>query len=251
MKVHRLFRQYSFCLFVLLMIGVPIINAANVVTGKLNDTGITVCGNKTANNAHCPAAGYLRQDADFGRDKTRNDNKDGAAGFSFTKLNGAGKPLPVTAGNWFCVKDNVTGLIWESKTDDNRLHDVDWSYTWYEPDNRKNGGNAGTKNGGDCNNTSVCDTNGYVKAVNAAGWCGALDWRLPTREELRSIVNYQRTEPSIDTAYFPDTWSKEYWSSTPHSIDSNNAWFINFKGGSHYMFTKYYSYQVRLVRGTQ
>jgi len=30
------------------------------------------------------------------------------------------------------VRDNVTGLIWENKTDDGTIHDKNNQYTWYD-----------------------------------------------------------------------------------------------------------------------
>lgn len=76
------------------------------------------------------------QDVDYGRDKTNNDI-DGHAGFNFTKIDSSGNVLPVVAANWSAVLDNVTGLMWENKTDDGGLHDKDNLYTWYDPDNSK------------------------------------------------------------------------------------------------------------------
>ncbi len=44
---------------------------------------------------------------------------------------------------------------------------------------------------------------------------GKSDWRLPNVKELISIVNYNKTSPSIDAEFFPDTPSKYFfWSST-------------------------------------
>ncbi len=87
----------------------------------------------------CPVATYPGQDAEYGRDATHNDNSDGHAGFSFTKLDANGNTLPTTALSWSCVKDNVTGLIWEVKTDDSGLQDMGNIYSWYNPDNNANG----------------------------------------------------------------------------------------------------------------
>ena len=56
-----------------------------------------------------------------------------------------------------------------------------------------------------CYDAARCDTAKFVADVNAAGLCGAGDWRLPTREELRSIVDYSRYDPAIDTAWFPES----------------------------------------------
>ncbi|MCX7086850.1 MAG: DUF1566 domain-containing protein, partial [Methylococcales bacterium] len=177
--------------------------SASFAISKLNDTGITTCSDETTNGLACPQATHPGQDAEFGRDVTHNDNSDGHAGFSFTKISSSGAFLAASATQWNCVKDNVTGLMWEVKTDDNGLHDKDWSYTWYEPDNSKNGGNAGTQTGvtAACGNTGSCNTAAYVQAVNAEGWCGANDWRMPTRDELSGIAALDRVNPSIDTAY--------------------------------------------------
>lgn len=214
-------------------------------TSKLNDTGITKCGDYSADHSGQPNNDVacsrlndddgdpvpLGQDGHYGRDVTHNDDSDGHAGFSFTKISGNGQALPAAATEWGCVKDNATGLIWEAKTDDAGLHDKDWTYTWHEPDGTKNGGDVGTQNGGNCGGTSQCDTHAYVQAANTAGWCGANDWQIPTKEELRSIVDYDRCAPAIDTAYFPNTPSGWFWSSSPATDGGYYAWVFYFSCG--------------------
>ncbi len=229
-----------------------VVSSASSTLGTLNDTGITTCSDVTTNGLPCPVAGFPAQDGEFGRDKSANDNSDGHAGFSFTKISSTGAALPASATSWSCVKDNVTGLMWEVKTDDGGLHDKDWGYSWYEPDGTKNGGNAGTQNGGACGGTSSCDTQGFVHAVNTAGWCGAKDWRLPTVWELESMVSYDRTAPAIDADYFPNTNSHWYWSSSPAAADGSSAWLVFFYDGKDINYVKDYGgSNVRLVRGGQ
>ena len=63
-----------------------VVQSLNNITGKLNDTGITACGDASNNNLDCPVNDYHGQDAEYGRDATHNDDSDGHAGFSFTKL---------------------------------------------------------------------------------------------------------------------------------------------------------------------
>ncbi len=218
----------------------------------LNDTGIIRCGSAdgSSNDLNCPQAGAPGQDAEFGRDVTHNDDSDGKAGFSFSKLDASGNELSVSASAWSCVKDNVTGLIWEVKTDDGGLQDKDHSYTWYSTDNAINGGIPGTRNGGQCGG-SDCDTQSYVQAINAMNLCGANDWRLPTREELRSIVDYGTVSPAIDTAYFPNTRESSFWSASVFAKNSGFAWVVSFNDGKDFIGLKYTDYAVRLVRGGQ
>lgn len=221
--------------------------ASSAAATALNDTGIVRCSSALDNNLDCPTAGYPSQDAQFGRDATSNDPSDGHAGFSFTKLDDKGEPLPANATTWACVRDNVTGLIWEVKTDDAGLHDRDWTYTWYNPDPSTNGEDPGLEGGGLCE-SSTCDTLGFVEAVNAVGLCGATDWRLPTRFELVSIASLDRLGPAIDLDYFPNTLSSQYWSATADAYLSGQAWVVYFSQGGVTVNGKHGAYAVRLVR---
>ena len=145
-------------------------------------------------------------------------NNGQANGFDFTKISNSGAELPSTAtlgsgaNDWACTRDNVTGLIWEVKVDNsNHLRHKDHSYTWYNTDTTTNGGFSGVE--GDstvCSGMPQCNTQAYIAAVNAQGLCGHNDWRMPTQEELVSLLDYGRTDvtqPMIDPDYFPHTSS--------------------------------------------
>ncbi len=223
-----------------------------VMPRALNDTGIVWGSNYPAgNNADCSGVEIAAQDCSHGRDAkalagTLVKTGAGHAGFDFTKLDASGNSLNTGATSWNCVRDNATGLVWEVKTDDGTLHDRDNKYTWYSTDSSNNGGNAGAANGG-------VNTQDFVASVNAAGWCGENDWRLPTVEELRSIANLSRYNPAVDIDYFPHTRSSYYWSSSParYSNLGEHAWTVNFVLGHGHFEDKSTSYYVRLVRGGQ
>ena len=218
----------------------------------LNDTGIDWCADGSRNFLDCPVDGYPWQDAQDGRDATHNDDSDGHAGFSFTKLDANGNALPSTAANWSCVRDNVTGLVWEVKTYDGGLRDKAWRYSWYNPDSATNGGSAGrADNGNNCYDPSRCDTHKFVADVNAQGLCGARDWRLPNVRELLSIVANDRVDPAIDTRYFPNTSGELVWSTSPSAYRDYEAWGVDFWGGGAHRALKRWGYGIRLVHGGQ
>lgn len=227
----------------------------STATNKLNDTGITTCSDDDTKGLDCPVAGYEGQDAEYGRDAqdaagTLTKIGAGSGGFDFTKLDASGNALAASASEWSCVQDNVTGLVWEVKTDDRGLRDGDWNYTWYNSTGVNDGGAPGTPNGGFCFDTENCDTEKYVAAVNSQGLCGASDWRLPSREALRSILDYGSIYPTIDTDYFPNTRPSGYWSSSPSAKSNDYAWYVNFYYGyDNCYYGKSYSFSVRLVRG--
>ncbi len=246
-------------------------NPVLVTPKKLNDTGITWSGNyASGNNSTCISSttpdgdnAVAAQDCSHGRDVTHNDDSDGHAGFSYTKLDSNGQPLADQNADyattpWACVRDNVTGLIWEVKTDDGGLHDKDDEYTWYNTDPTTNGGADGSADddgnicyGYDSSNSSTfCNTQAYVNRVNAAGWCGVSDWRMPTIKELKNLVHHGRSNsPTIDISYFPNTVSDQFWSGSPNASDSDQAWYVWFGHGSSNSFSNRSSGSaVRLVR---
>ena len=214
----------------------------------INDTGITTCSDANTNNLACPINDYPNQDAQSGRDVTKNSIYDGRSGLSFTKISAKGSVLKASATRWNCVKDNTTNLVWEVKTTNGDLHDQHNTYTWYASDNKKNGGSAGRKNGGVCF-LSQCDSQSYVYAVNATKYCGYKDWRIPTLEELISIASLESNSLSIDVTYFPNTQNHWFWSSTPLAFNSDYAWGVVFNSGFSSMFIKSGSGYIRLVRG--
>jgi hypothetical protein len=221
-------------------------------SNKFNDTGIVMCANGST-RLGCPQALYPVQDADYGRDSTHNNAADGHAGFSFTKLDVNGIPLAnqsvaYDSTAWACVKDNTTGLIWEVKTKDKGLHDFEQSYTWYIPDSTHLGGFDGRVDDGNngCGGTlSECNTHSFINAVNSAGWCGAKNWRLPTLDELSSLINFNKRGPAIDSDFFPNTASRFHWTLSKAAIAPPNAdgipsvWGIGFMDGYSGATSKY------------
>lgn len=93
-----------------------------------------------------------------------------------------------------------------------------------------------------------CNTQAFVERMNKNAWCGFADWRLPTRKELLSIVDYGNALPMMDNDYFPEI-GQFVWTSTPLALGSVSAWGVNFQYGNSFSIDKRNARQVRLVRG--
>ena len=127
------------------------------------------------------------------------------------------------------IKDNVTSLMWQQAT-------APGTYTWYQA----------------------------VDYCNGLSLGGYSDWRLPTVQELSTLVDTSIPipGPTIKTKFFPNTQSSEYsgyWSSTSYVSDTDIAWVVNFylgnvcawfaRGGSPDEHVKTNNNYVRAVRG--
>lgn len=243
----------------------------------LNDTGVRTFSNETHFNLPIEPSSHPGQDAAFGRDTTDADPSDGAAGFSFTKLDEHGNPLPSSAPEWACVRDNVTGLVWENKQPPLSNPEMgpiwrasSYVYTWYNDDKSNNGGSVGVVNdklnarkaeSSQCAYQAElpgmprpfslhCNTQTYAQEANYRGLCGFHDWRVPTVQELRSIVNYDPTLPHAlpDPDFFPHTTiSVPYFSSTPAADSDASVWCLS-AGGDVQLCNKSTAAAIRLVR---
>lgn len=184
----------------------------------------------------------------------------GVAGFDFTKIAndgsepGAAAALGGNPGDWACTRDNATGLTWEMKTAGAAdLRYGGHTYTWYSLNGTLNGGNPGDNSvTGTCGGTlATCDSAAYVAAVNAAALCGYGDWRLPTPNELLSIVDYSGASPVVDPAYFPNTAALFYWTQATAAANGAEGQVVSFWDGRSHAMAKSNGNRVRLVRGGQ
>ena len=94
------------------------------------------------------------------------------------------------------ITDNVTGLVWQTQDD-------------------------GVARAWAASDTYCTD--------NTAGLPGA-GWRLPSRRELNSIVNFGKYGNAIGNN-FPNTQANYYWTATTAANNTSLAWRVNFYAG--------------------
>ncbi len=112
------------------------------------------------------------------------------------------------------------------------------------------------------------DITWYDAIKLTSNFAGHSDWRLPTRDELITLVFCWNREiktlgkeeagfictgsvisPTINTTYFPNT-NSWFWSSSPFAlISSDFAWYVGFNDGNSNASYKDSNSNVRLVRG--
>lgn len=139
-------------------------------------------------------------------------------------------PLSYTNIGTDTVTDNNTGLMWQK-------YEYASTYNWYEA--------SGTYDAAfNPSSQNVCGS------LNLGGYS---DWRLPTKKDLMSIVDYSipYPGPAINTTYFPNTHVNGYWSSTAGVGNPNQVWAVDFGDGSVSFSGKDYVMHVRCVRGEQ
>lgn len=124
------------------------------------------------------------------------------------------------------VTDNNTGLIWQKENGS--------TYNWYAA-------------------AGILDATNNPSSLNVCGSLslgGHADWRLPSKKELVSIVDYSIPSPGPTiNALFTGSSSSYYWTSTELAGSQTYGWAVSFNDGNVSFVSKTAPNPVRCVRG--
>jgi len=93
-----------------------------------------------------------------------------------------------------------------------------------------------------------------IEWIDAISYCEKLDldskndWRLPNKNELLSIVDYNRDNPAIKNI-FTYIANDSYLSSTTSHRYYDSVWAVSFRDGGSGYYGKFNTFYVRCVRG--
>jgi hypothetical protein len=146
------------------------------------------------------------------------------------KIGQHGELLAIDVPQWSAVIDKKTQLMWAintSKTANfpNPKNEITWD-----------------------------DAQVWVAQVNKSSWCGFTDWRLPTIDELKTLLTTTKQRGLyLDKRIFNVVSRKYYgvWSSSPVPSYSNLVWIVTFGNGNGYFSDKSNNLYVLIVRSGQ
>lgn len=144
-----------------------------------------------------------------------------------------------------------------------------YTYYWWDDNVETNGGHQGVQGNAifsgypmlsNCafpNITQInyndsilyCSSDHYTQYANSLAVCGVKEWRLPTIEELRSVLNYQSGSDGLDSSYFPLMNGNTYMSSTPYAQEKGSYWCMDTGNKQIELCNKQYPASIMLVRG--
>lgn len=157
--------------------------------------------------------------------------------------------------------DNATGLTWELKSseddtpDPENPHDADNIYSWCNPGGLDRCDAASNPPDGSVFVEFLNALNGgTLRAQNGTEeGCFAehCDWRIPTIEELASLVEPELCDGSDCTSIPGVQVPSRYWSSSTFEDGDDSAWHVNFEDGTRngLLGRKFFLGRVRAVRG--
>ncbi|MCX7771000.1 MAG: DUF1566 domain-containing protein, partial [Proteobacteria bacterium] len=137
------------------------------------------------------------------------------------------------------ITDRLTGLMWLKDA-----NCINTNYPGFDTD--------GTSGDGMVNWITALE---FVKGINNSTYsnCGAgySDWRLPNKNELKSLLDYSKTLPSLPPNNPFVNVNHDYWSSTSNEMSPSFAYYISLYYGNLAYDNKFANKYVLPVRSGQ
>ena len=176
-------------------------NGSFVSDAKTNENHVIAVRNSNYSN---PIAQVPRTGQTTSYDATRHgEDGDIQAGAPFTVPR-----FEDEAGNSNLTVDKLTGLKWPKAADTPTV---------------------GSCTGGQMTWQGALN---YVNCLNNTNYLGYSDWRLPNKNELRSLMSYGNVNAALPTGHpFTGAQNAVYWTSTTLHPNMSNAYTVNFSTG--------------------
>lgn len=90
----------------------------------------------------------------------------------------------------------------------------------------------------------------FIRSMNSGTAMGHDDWRMPGRNELRSLISYEARRPALPARHpFRNVYPGWYWTSTTAAINHGYAWYVHMDGARMFYGGKQQYYMLWPVRG--
>lgn len=159
-----------------------------------------------------------------------------------------GNELPFSATQWATITDKLTHLMWANNWNADDTFPIA-QVTWHESsDIYCQEHHEATWNNG-------YNTENWLATINHHGWATHHDWRIPSIEELRTLLLKSRIAGKVqfdvqryNQLFTDEHENKFFWSSTNYAEFSPYAWGIYFFNGHDSNSNKTNGYYIRAVR---
>lgn len=131
----------------------------------------------------------------------------------------------ITTAEPSVVIDTKYNLMWERKScASDSPHYIDRLFTWQE-------------------------ARAYAEELNAAGYAGRKDWRVPSAMEMATLVDIGVGSPAIDREAFPLTGNRMFWTISFYSFWEPLTQYTSFNMGNQFKWNAGGLMRVRCVAG--
>jgi hypothetical protein len=145
-----------------------------------------------------------------------------------------------------CDDAAVTRLV---DNHDGTITDLKTGLMWQQCTDGLSGGSCATGTPTAQQNFAAALLRATQVNADAAVNRGYADWRVPNRNELASLVNWNCSAPAIQRSRFPNTPSTSAWSSSP--AGAGLVWYVDFTDGNLALSGTTGGRVLRLVRAGQ